>query len=229
LTPLNADRGMIQRIPRPPRLPEERRSLGFRAYNMRKPSTKNRPAAQKTIATDFGQRLRLRRKAKGLSLRELGEKVNLTASFLAQVERGKTNPSISSLQQIAKALEVPIFFFFSQDKRERRVVTRANRARLSFPDSNVTYELLLPNLDHKSMGLVIRLGPGERINPIRLTESTEEWLLLTQGEVTVDIAGTRHRMSSGDSIWYEGWELQGVECNGDTEALLVCNMTPPAF
>ncbi len=197
---------------------------------MRTSRSKNPEEAQEgPTTTDFGRRLRMRRKAKGLSLRELGKKVDLSASFLAQVERGETNPSMGSLQLIAKALEVPIFFFFSQDKRERRVVTQANRARLSFPDSNVTYELLLPNLDHKSMGLVIRLGPGERIDPIRLTEPTEEWLLVTQGEVTVDIAGNHHRMRSGDSIWYEGWELQSVECTGDTEALLVCNMTPPAF
>lgn len=197
---------------------------------MREPRSKNHTEAEtKATATDFGGLLRLRRKAMGLSLRELGEKVDLSASFLAQVERGEANPSIGSLQQIANALEVPIFFFFSQGGRERRVVSHANRARLRFPDSNVTYELLLPNLDHKSMGLVIRLGPGERIDPIHLTEPTEEWLLLTQGEVTVHISGNPYPMRSGDSIWYEGWELQGVECTGDTVAVLVCNMTPPAF
>lgn len=197
---------------------------------MRMPRSENHGGAHKgPTATDFGRRLRMRRKAKGLSLRQLGQKVDLSASFLAQVERGETNPSIGSIQLIAKALEVPIFFFFSQDKREKRVVTQANRARLSFPDSNVTYELLLPNLDHKSMGLVIRLGPGERIDPIRLTEPTEEWLLLIRGEVRVDIADHHYPMKSGDSIWYEGWELQSVECTGDSEALLVCNMTPPAF
>ena len=186
-------------------------------------------ALDRAMATDFGERLRSRRKARGLSLRQLGEGTGLTASFLAQVERGEANPSIGSLHLIANALDVPIFYFFAQDARERRVVSQENRARLSFPDSNVTYELLLPNLDHKSMGLVIRLGPGERIDPIRLTEPTEEWLLITQGEVTVLIAGHRYPMKQGDSIWYEGWELQSVECTGKGEAVLVCNMTPPAF
>lgn len=186
-------------------------------------------APNRTKAIIVGERLRSRRKARGMSLRELGEKIDLTASFLAQVERGEANPSIASLQLIASALEVPIFYFFSEGERERRVVSRVNRARLNFPDSNVTYELLLPSLDHKSMGLVIRLGPGERIDPIRLTEPTEEWLLLTQGEITVHIAGHQHPMQAGDSIWYEGWELQGLECTGDIEAVLVCNMTPPAF
>ena len=186
-------------------------------------------AQDRTAAANFGKRLRSRRKAKGLSLRELGKKINLTASFLAQVERGEANPSILSLQRIANALDVPIFYFFSQSERERRVVSRANRAKLSFPDSNVTYELLLPNLDHKSMGLVIRVGPGERIDPIRPPEPIEEWLLLIEGEVTVYIAGNQYPLNPGDSIWYESWELQSVESTGDTEAVLVCNMTPPAF
>jgi transcriptional regulator with XRE-family HTH domain len=189
----------------------------------------DKEAQNQTTLVNFGERLRTRRKTKGLSLRELGEKIDLTASFLAQVERGEANPSIVSLQRIANALDVPIFYFFSQGEPERRVVSRDNRAKLSFPDSNVTYELLLPNLDHKSMGLVIRLGPGERIDPICLTEPTEEWLLLIQGEVTVHIAGNQHPMKPGDSIWYESWELQCVESTSDTEAVLVCNMTPPAF
>ena len=180
-------------------------------------------------ANAFGERIRQRRRAKGLSLRALGEKAQLTASFLAQVERGLSSPSIASLQQIARVLEVPIFYFFTDERHVRRVVRRQARRKLHFPNANMTYELLVPSLKHKSMGLVIRLGPSERIDPIRLSEATEEWLLLLQGQVEVQVAGERYQLEPGDTISYEGWELEWLLSTGKTEAVLVGNMTPPSF
>jgi transcriptional regulator with XRE-family HTH domain len=177
----------------------------------------------------FGERIRQRRRAMGLSLRALGEKVQLTGSFLAQIERGLSSPSIASLQQIAKVLEVPIFYFFTQERLVQRVVRRDTRRNLHFPGSNMTYELLVPSLKHKSMGLVIRLGPGERIDPIRLAEATEEWLLLLEGKVAIQVAGERYELEPGDSISYEGWEIEWLVSTGEAEAVLVGNMTPPAF
>ena len=177
----------------------------------------------------FGERIRERRKALGKSLRQLGGEVNLTASFLAQVERGLANPSVISLQEIAHVLKVPVFYFFTETQPKQRVVRRENRRKLHFPSSNITYELLLPSLNYKSMGLVIRLGPGERIDPIRLSEPTEEWLMLLEGEIEFQLAGERYKLNPGDTICYEGWELQGVVSTGETEAVMVGNMTPPAF
>lgn len=177
----------------------------------------------------LGERIRARREAQGLTLRALGAQVGLSASFLAQVERSLANPSIESLQQIAQVLKVPIFYFFTEERARERVVRQASRKRLHFPDSNITYELLHPTLDHKSLGLVIRIGPGDRINPIHLSEPTEEWLLLLEGQVEIEVAGERYTLEPGDSIAYEGWELQGVVSTGVTEAVLVGGMTPPAF
>jgi transcriptional regulator with XRE-family HTH domain len=60
---------------------------------------------------ELGNRLRARRQELGLSLRELAERVGLTASFLSQIERDLASPSIESLRKISDALEVPNFHF----------------------------------------------------------------------------------------------------------------------
>jgi transcriptional regulator with XRE-family HTH domain len=177
----------------------------------------------------LGERIRARREALGLSLRALGAQVGLSASFLAQVERSLASPSIESLQQIAQALKVPIFYFFTEERTLERVVRRQSRKQLHFPDSNITYELLHPSLNHKSLGLLIRIGPNDRINPIHLAEPTEEWLLVLEGRVQIEVAGERYELAPGDSIAYEGWELEGVVSLGPDEAVLVGGMTPPAF
>ena len=177
----------------------------------------------------FGRKIRERREALGLSLRAMGTQVDLSASFLAQVERGFANPSIESLQLIAHTLNVPIFYFFTEDRDPTRIVRRNARRKVHLPEANITYELLLPSLNHKSMGLVIRIGPDDRIVPIRLSEPTAEWFMVLQGRVAFVVAGERYELDEGDAISYEGWELQGVEALGGTEAVLVGGMTPPAF
>jgi len=177
----------------------------------------------------LGERLRARREAQKLTLRALGAQVGLSASFLAQVEHSMVNPSIESLQQIAQVLRVPIFYFFTEERARERVVRAASRKQLHFPDSNITYELLHPTLDHKSLGLLIRIGPGNRIHPIHLSEPTEEWLLLLEGRAEIQVAGQRYELAAGDSIAYEGWELESVVALGPNEAVLVGGMTPPAF
>jgi transcriptional regulator with XRE-family HTH domain len=178
---------------------------------------------------NIGSRIRERRKALGLTLRDLSEQVDLSSSFIAQVERGQVTPSIPSLQLIANALQVPIFYFFIEEREEQHIVRKDGRRKIHFPDSNITYELLLPDLNYKSIGLIVRLGPRDRISPLRLSEQTEEWILVITGKIKLQIAGESYSLEPGDSIVYEGWELQEVASLCDEESQYVVGMTPPAF
>jgi transcriptional regulator with XRE-family HTH domain len=56
-----------------------------------------------------GERIRQRRKKLGYSLRELGTRAGLTASFLSQIENNQCSPSLASLDRIATALEAPMY------------------------------------------------------------------------------------------------------------------------
>jgi len=63
--------------------------------------------------TLVGQKLKHRRNELNLSLRALAEKTDLSAAFLSQIECGKSNPSLNSLQRIAEALHVSLSYFLS--------------------------------------------------------------------------------------------------------------------
>jgi transcriptional regulator with XRE-family HTH domain len=56
----------------------------------------------------LGERLRHTRKAKGLGLRELARKVDLSASFMSQIELGKVNPSVRALYAIVSELGISL-------------------------------------------------------------------------------------------------------------------------
>lgn len=63
----------------------------------------------------LGEKIRLLRTEKGYSLRELGKRVNLSFSYLGDIERGRTNPSIETLKSLAEALEVPVTYFLEEN------------------------------------------------------------------------------------------------------------------
>ena len=55
----------------------------------------------------FGQRLRHARRARGLTLAELGERVGRAPSVLSLIENGRREPKLSLIEALAAALSVP--------------------------------------------------------------------------------------------------------------------------
>ncbi|MCU1410821.1 MAG: family transcriptional regulator [Rhodoglobus sp.] len=55
-------------------------------------------------AIQVGSRIRALRRARGLTLEELGALCDLSHPFLSQLERGRARPSMVSLERIARAL-----------------------------------------------------------------------------------------------------------------------------
>ena len=70
----------------------------------------------------LGHKLRELRTRQKLSLRALAERSGLNVNTLSMLENGKTSPSVSTLHQLALALNVPIARFFEVEPVEKHVV-----------------------------------------------------------------------------------------------------------
>jgi transcriptional regulator with XRE-family HTH domain len=162
----------------------------------------------------IGHRIKERRMEQNLSLRDLGTKTGLTASFLSQIENDLTEPSITSLQKIATAL---------------KVVRDGSRRKLSFPNPHLTYELLTANLNRQMAGFIIQLKAGESHNAQQLYRATEEMMYVIQGELEIQVGENKHHLKSGDSIYYEGAQLTGFSSVGIEDLKVLCVITPPAL
>lgn len=60
---------------------------------------------------ELGEKVKKARKAAGLTQMELARKINMSQSYIADIERRRQNPSLSALQLIANALHVDIAEF----------------------------------------------------------------------------------------------------------------------
>ncbi len=61
-----------------------------------------------------GAALRVRRLAKGLSLRQFARQLGVSASFISQLENGKSQPSVATLFAICEALDTTVDELFAQ-------------------------------------------------------------------------------------------------------------------
>lgn len=61
-----------------------------------------------------GKRIKKVRLEKDLTLRELSKKVDISISFLSDIENERSNPSLERLKDIAKALNTSVSYFLEE-------------------------------------------------------------------------------------------------------------------
>lgn len=176
----------------------------------------------------IGGRIRLRRKELALSLRELGEKAGVSASFLSQVENDQVSPSLNSLQSIATALQVPMFYFLN-NSRGGSVVRAGERRKLYFSDSKIGYDLLTPDFSRQMMSFIIHLEPFARRVAMPLARPTEQWMHVLQGCMKIVVGDDTRMLDLGDTIYFDGDLLKEFCSASDEELVIICCITPPVL
>ncbi len=177
---------------------------------------------------ELGKHIKERRQELGMSLRELAKEVGLTASFLSQVERDLASPSIESLRKISKALDVPIFYFLLEPDQPKPVVRRSERRKITLP-SDISYELLTPDVNRKMEVLLAELDPREGEIPLVHHHHTEEFIFVLSGKLEIRVECETCELEEGDAIYFEGATLRRIAAKGDKTVRYLSVITPPIF
>ena len=153
--------------------------------------------------------VRSRRLEIGLNVGQLAERTGISKGMLSKIENAQTSPSLSTLERLSSALDMPVTSLFRGLAEERdavfvkagsgpEIVRKGTR-------SGHTYELL------GSMR-----GPYKRVEPllVSLVESSEVFPLFQHAgiEILYMLAGTmdysygreHYRMEKGDTLQFEG-------------------------
>jgi transcriptional regulator with XRE-family HTH domain/mannose-6-phosphate isomerase-like protein (cupin superfamily) len=162
------------------------------------------PRSQLTNEINVGKRLRRLRNARSLSLRALAEKSGLNFNTLSLIENGKTSPSVSTLQQIAAALQVPIVDFFQLDAQSKNLVFQKAGVRPSVGFNNGSLEDLGEGLSlHGGQLMLLTLQPCTAGSPEPIIHTGQEFAFCLEGELDYLVDGQEFRMTCGDSLIFE--------------------------
>ncbi len=180
---------------------------------------------------EVGQTIRRLREERHLSLKELAARAGLTQSFLSQVERNLTSPSVASLRKVAQAFGIPLAALFQGPVTpEDRVVRRNERRQLVHPKHQWRDYLLTPNLTGKLQVIlsVIEAGGGSG-DEAYAHDSDEECVVVLRGQLEFWVGADRYELREGDSLVFES-RIPHRNVNpgpGQTEVLWIT--TPPSY
>jgi transcriptional regulator with XRE-family HTH domain len=186
-------------------------------------------AALLADAPSIGDGIRGERLRRGLTLAQLASQVHLTVSALSQIERGASDPSISSLRRIASAFGIPMFQFLVGTGRREIVVRRNHRTRLTFPDREVEYDLVSADTigEFEVLGLTLTAGGASSQNAI--PHASEECAIVLRGHVLAEVAGRTYELDAGDSIKIHRELPHRFVNQSSAEAELILIISPPTF
>lgn len=145
----------------------------------------------------LGDRLKILRQSKRLTLSQVEERCGLRASTVSKIERGVVSPSYATLLRLAKGLNVDLTELIQQHAdsgpKTRRAVTRNDEGPVHSIGSH-DYRLLCTELKHKKMNPMVATVHARELKEIASADDRrtsffshdgEEVLFVISGEVVL--------------------------------------------
>ncbi|HVN15498.1 MAG TPA: cupin domain-containing protein [Anaerolineales bacterium] len=175
-----------------------------------------------------GLRLREIRASRGLSMRALAELSGLNINTLSLIENERTSPSVSTLQQLAQSLQVPITEFFETNDGSKDLVHQKQGKRIRVSFEHGVMEDLAAGMPHLGAEpLIVTLNPGADSGQNPIVHTGREFVYCIEGHITYIVSGQRYLLDPGDSLVFEAYLPHQWE-NPDTTSsrilLVLCPM-----
>jgi transcriptional regulator with XRE-family HTH domain len=156
------------------------------------------------VEFDLGARLRYLRQRHQLTMRELAEKSGLSINTLSMIENCKTSPSISTIQQISQALDIPLVSFFETRPARKRVVYVRQEERPKVNLGSTLLEHLGKELvDSDIQPFVVTLEPGVKSGKKPIIHTGHEFVYCLSGQIQYTIDDKNYLLNPGDSLVFE--------------------------
>jgi len=155
---------------------------------------------------DVGARLRMLRAGAGLSIRALAEMSGLNVNTLSLIENGKTSPSVSTLQQLASALGVPVTEFFVTEGGNQTVVYQKDKARpRALFEHGVIEDLGAGMSRFGAEPLIVTLEADADSGKNPIVHTGREFVYCLEGRIAYTVDSETYFLEPGDSLLFEAY------------------------
>ncbi|MCX5812356.1 MAG: cupin domain-containing protein [Proteobacteria bacterium] len=179
---------------------------------------------------DIGKKIKELRETRNFNIKKLSGLVECTPSLISQLERGKTDPSISMLKRIADALGVNIIDFFMKSMNDEDVVTHKDgRVDIQLKRWDAKIQSLVKNVTSKKMQpfyTVIKPGGGSHG---MYSHEGEEFGYVLQGELEMTLNDKLHKVKKDESFYFSSKIPHNWGNTGKEDVIVIWVITPPTF
>jgi transcriptional regulator with XRE-family HTH domain len=184
--------------------------------------------ASESDEINVGQRLREIRAARRLSIRALAELSGLNVNTLSLIENGHTSPSVSTLQQLAQGLQIPITTLFETGRGNKELVHQKHDSRPRVAFEHGFMEDLSAGMPRFGAEPIIVMLEGNADSGKRtIVHTGREFVYCLEGHVAYVVDGERYLLDAGDSLVFEAYlphQWRNVDSTPSRLLLVLCPM-----
>lgn len=190
-------------------------------------------ASQAAATADFSQPkvgalIRARRRQLHMTLEEICRAAGISKGYLSQVERDQATPSLGTLAQIARSLDVGMDYFISTPSVEDSLTRADERAQFSVAGSSILYERIATDFAGNILSsFVLNVPAGYRSETV--SHEGEEILYVLEGTIKQRLDDQEIEMKAGDSLHFRGNRPHAWRNDSGKPARLLWTGTLPLF
>jgi transcriptional regulator with XRE-family HTH domain len=180
---------------------------------------------------EIGIKLKAFRLANGMTLKQLALKAGCTDAYLSQLERGRANPSITTLKKIAQALQVKVVDFFLESEPEENdvVLNEKERVNINFKQGDAKIQMLVRNIQNKRMQpFYTTIEPGGGSKGF-YSHVGEECGIVLQGKLEIHRNGKAYSVGRNESFYFTSQEPHSWSNPGKKKTVVIWVVSPPTF
>ncbi len=170
----------------------------------------------RTLESALGSQIRLLRRERDLSVSDLASAAIISIGMLSKIENGQISPSLTTINSLASALNVPLSSLFTafEDKRDCSFVQKGQGVIIERRGSKVghVYELL-----GHALGGDIVIEPylitleKDASSYTNFRHAGAEFIYMLSGEVVYRHADRTYHLRPGDSLLFDSGGVHGPE------------------
>ena len=153
----------------------------------------------------IGKKLKEIRVMKGLSLEDVAKLTGVSKAMLGQIERGVSNPTVSTLWKIATGLKVSFSFFIEDQRNEIELVEKSGIQPIMEENGQMN---LFPFYNFQSVKnfeiFQIELEPGCKHCSLPHSQGVEEYIFVIEGELIMEVSTSKYTLTRSSSLRFDG-------------------------
>jgi transcriptional regulator with XRE-family HTH domain len=155
----------------------------------------------KNLNLVIGNKLKEIRNKRNLSLDEVTKLTGVSKAMLGQIERGQSNPTVSTLWKIATGLKVSFSLFIEEKQDDLKVINQNDISPIIEDNNRMKLYPIFPFDANKGFEIfTIELEPGCNHMSTPHNDGVEEYIIVTEGKIEININDERFILQKGSSI-----------------------------
>ncbi len=177
---------------------------------------KTKDATGNRLEQAIGRVVKRFREDMSLTIQELSNASDLSVSMLSKIENGTTSPSLSSLQALSRALNVPVTALFRdfEETRDATFVKAGEGLNIERRGTRAGHQYqLLGHAPHGRLTVepyLITLSEESDVFPV-FQHAGLEFIYMLEGVVEYRSGTKLYRLTPGDSLFFDAESPHGPE------------------